>query len=123
MILDTDRVQAVKLINEAVSSGAPRFKACRELEISVRTYQCWIVDGDINTDGRPISQRPELKNKLSKAERDNILAIVNSDDFKSLPPSQIVPTLADEGIYLASESTYYRVLHEENSKTLADVVR
>ena len=116
MILDSARIQAVKLVNEAVSSGAPKFKACRELGISVRTYQRWTVDGNIKTDGRPISQRPEPKNKLSKAERDNILAIVNSDDFKSLPPSQIVPTLADEGIYLASESTYYRVLHEEKQQ-------
>jgi transposase len=113
MILDSVRVQAVELIHEAVTSGAARFKACAELEISVRTYQRWIVDGNIKTDGRPSSQRPEPKNKLSKAERDHLLASVNSDDFKSLPPSQIVPALADNGIYIASESTYYRVLHEE----------
>ena len=30
-----------------------------------------------------------------------------------MPPCQIVPALADEGIYLASESTFYRILHEE----------
>lgn len=113
MILDSVRVQAVELINEAVASWAARFKACAELEISVRTYQRWIVDGNIKTDGRPSAQRSEPKNKLSKAERDNLLATVNSDDFKSLPPSQIVPALADNGIYIASESTYYRVLHEE----------
>jgi transposase InsO family protein len=38
---------------------------------------------------------------------------MNSAAFKSLPASQIVPALADEGIYLASGSTCYRVLHEE----------
>jgi putative transposase len=97
MILDSVRIQTVELINKAVASGAARFKACAELEISVRTHQRWIVDGNINTDGRPSSQRPEPKNKLSKAERDNILVTVNSEDFKSLPPSQIVPTLADDG--------------------------
>lgn len=30
-----------------------------------------------------------------------------------MPPSQIVPTLADEGIYIASESSFYRILREE----------
>ncbi|MFT6123404.1 MAG: hypothetical protein ACJAWS_002223 [Oleiphilaceae bacterium] len=38
MILDSARIQAVELISEAVFSGAARFKACAELEISVRTY-------------------------------------------------------------------------------------
>jgi hypothetical protein len=47
MILNSVRVQTVKLISEAVVSGATRFKACAELEISVRTYQRWIVDGNI----------------------------------------------------------------------------
>jgi len=112
MILESDRIQAVELISEAVACGAARFKACAELEISVRTYQRWIIDGGIKTDGRPGAQRPEPKNKLSKAERDNIVAVCNSDEFKSLPPSQMVPALADKGIYIASESTCYRVLHE-----------
>jgi len=30
-----------------------------------------------------------------------------------MPPCQIIPALADEGIYIASESTFYRILHEE----------
>ena len=116
MILDSVRIQAVELISEAVNSGAARFKACAELEISVRTYQRWIVDGDIKTDGRPRAQRPEPKNKLTKVERDNLLSTVNSEDFKSLPPSQIVPSLADKGVYIACESTFYRVLHEEKQQ-------
>ena len=116
MILDSVRIQAVELISEAVSSGAARFKACAELEISVRTYQRWIVDGDIKTDGRPNAQRPEPKNKLTKVERDKLLNTVNSEDFKSLPPSQIVPSLADKGVYIACESTFYRVLHEEKQQ-------
>ena len=70
-------------------------------------------DGNIKTDARPRSQRPKPKNKLSEAERESILAIIHSDDFKSLPPSKTVSALADNGVYIASESTYYRVLHEE----------
>ena len=40
--------------------------------------------------------------------------MVNKSEFQSLPPSQIVPILADRGIYLASESTFYRILKQYN---------
>jgi transposase InsO family protein len=46
--------------------------------------------------------------------RQHVLAIANSTEFGHLPPSQIVPRLADQGIYVASESTFYRVLKAEN---------
>jgi transposase InsO family protein len=45
-------------------------------------------------------------------ERQRILSVANSREFGHLPPSQIVPRLADRGIYLASKSTMYRVLRE-----------
>ena len=38
--------------------------------------------------------------------------ICNTREFSSLPPTQIVPALADKGIYLASESSFYRVLRK-----------
>ena len=38
MILDADRLQAVTLIDEAVLSGAAKYKACAELGITIRTY-------------------------------------------------------------------------------------
>ena len=57
-------------------------------------------------DQRPLVVRPELANKLTQIERLEILEIVTSNQYKSLPPSQIVPRLADEeNQYLASEST------------------
>ncbi len=49
-------------------------------------------------------------NALNKAERQAILDAASSPEFASLPPSQIVPTLADRGIWLGSESSWYRVL-------------
>lgn len=39
-----------------------------------------------------------------------MLEICNRPEYASLPPSQIVPLLADQGIYVASESTLCRVL-------------
>ena len=61
-------------------------------------------------DQRPIAQRPAPSNKLSEQEQAAILATCNQPVYAELPPSQIVPRLADEGIYLASESSFYRIL-------------
>ena len=58
--------------------------------------------------------RPVPQNKLSEAEIAEILLVCNQTEYASLPPSQIVPRLADEGIYLASECTFYRVLKANN---------
>jgi len=116
MILDSDRRDAIGLIKEAVASGAATYKACTELDITVRTYQRWTCDGKINCDGNPNAVHPEPKNKLSQKERQEILDIVNNEQYRSLPPSQIVPTLPDEGYYIASESSFYRVLHDNNQQ-------
>ena len=50
-------------------------------------------------------------NQLSQAEREAAMSVLNSEEFKDLPPSQIVPRLADQGKYVCSESTMYRMLH------------
>jgi putative transposase len=56
-------------------------------------------------------------NKLTTLERSRILAVVNSKKYAHLPPSQIVPKLADDGLYLASESTVYRLLTQQGQLT------
>jgi len=79
----------------------------------VRTYELWVRDGSVKFDGRPDARRTAPSNKLSEAERQEIISIANSEKYGSLPPSQIVPSLADEGHYIVSESTFNRVLHED----------
>ena len=113
MISTPDRQTAVTLINEAVTAGARRAKACAELEISERTLRRWTKDGQLRVDQRPFVARPEPANKLSAEERAAVLEVCNSKEFSSLPPSQIVPKLADQGLYLASESSFYRILRAE----------
>jgi transposase InsO family protein len=49
---------------------------------------------------------------LTEEERQKILETCNEPQHRSLPPSQIVPALADQGSYIASESSLYRVLKE-----------
>ena len=61
-------------------------------------------------DNRPDAIRPKPYNSYTEAERENILQVCNSAEFASLPPSQIVPILADREEYIGSESTLYRVL-------------
>jgi putative transposase len=104
------RIILINLIQEAYARGARLYKTCTEAELSKRTYRRWYRDGKIQTDLRSTAVKPEPANKLSDDERQRILDTCNQAEFTSLPPSQIVPTLLDEGIYIASESTFYRVL-------------
>ena len=111
----SDRENAIQLIKDAVESGACLPKACKELGISPRTYRRWTAGGTVQSDCRPTALRPPPSNKLSEEERREILAICHAPEHASLPPSQIVPMLADNGRYIASESSFYRVLREATS--------
>lgn len=116
MIGALDRKRAVKLIGETVDAGARTTKACEEMGISMRTFQRWTREGEVKTDGRPDAVRPVPDNKLTSQERQAVLDTLNSPIYRSLPPSQIVPALADDGCYIASESTFYRILREEGQQ-------
>ena len=56
------------------------------------------------------ARRPVPVNKLSGVERAEVLAVVNSPRFVDLPPIQIYAHLLDEGTYVGSISTIYRIL-------------
>lgn len=114
MISASDRRHILGLIREAVESGARERKACEILHISLRTIQRWRSEQTPNEDQRPLAQRKEPAHKLSIEEEEEIVRVMNEPAHKSMPPSQIVPRLADQGTYLASESTFYRILHRRN---------
>jgi len=116
MISPSDRKSATLLIEEAVTAGAGRAMACAVLEISDRTLRRWLRNGQVHADQRPLVARPEPANKLSAMERAAVLDVCNSTEFASLPPSQIVPKLADQGRYLASESSFYRFLRADGQQ-------
>jgi putative transposase len=59
--------------------------------------------------------RPEPQHKLTPEERASIIEIVNRPEYSSLPPHQIVPRLADDGVYVASESSFYRVMKKSGN--------
>lgn len=98
------------LLDEAIASGARQSEACELLGLDARTVQRW-RNQDIGDDRRA-GPTTTPKNKLSDAERQQILKVVNGPEFRDLPATQIVPILAERGTYLASESTIYRLLRE-----------
>jgi putative transposase len=116
MISETDRRKTIELIEVAREAGARLIPACRVLEISARTYQRWATAGSVLKDRRPEAIRPIPANKLTPEERQRVLDMCHQKKNASLPPSQIVPKLADQGHYIASESSFYRILHEVNEQ-------
>ena len=113
LISAPDRKNIIELIAEARENGARLEPACEIMGIDIRTHQRWTKDGGVKEDQRPIAKRPTPANKLTDEERKEIIKAVISKEFADLPPCKIVPLLADQGKYIASESTFYRVLREE----------
>jgi putative transposase len=101
----------LRLLAEALEDGADQGEACEILGVNETTVQRWRKQSG-GTDRRAGPNRAP-KNKLKPAEYREVRAIVTSPEFRDLAPSQIVPRLADRGIYIASESTIYRILRKE----------
>ena len=108
-----DRARVVTLIDEAVNAGAGFCVACKTAGIDRRTYRRWLDQetGEVRIDARPQTPRKRPSQALKPEERKMILLTCQLPHFADMPPSQIVPTLADQGMYLGSESSFYRVLH------------
>ena len=106
-----DRQAVARNIGVAHSAGARLRLACETAGIDLRTLQRWKTrQGLVEGDGRPQAVRRLPSHALSEAERERLLAVANEPRFAAVPPARIVPMLADEGIYLASESSFSRVL-------------
>lgn len=99
------------LVDETVRDGVRQEKACDLLGIDERTLQRWRKKG-IGDDQRAGPRRTP-RNKLTSRERELILETANLPEHRDLSAKQIVPRLADQGHYIGSESSFYRVLREE----------
>jgi putative transposase len=102
-------------IAQTCAEGARLAPACAALGLSERTLQRWRQEGAVKGDARRREHRAAEAvrtpaNRLSPAEQGEILTVANQPEFAHLSPHQIVPALADQGRYIASESTFYRVL-------------
>jgi putative transposase len=106
-----DRQVVAQDILKAHCAGARLQLACETAGIDVRTLQRWKAGaGRTAGDGRPAAVRPPPAHALSAAERAEVLRVANEPRFADVPPARIVPMLADEGVYVASESSFARVL-------------
>jgi putative transposase len=109
-----DRQTLIRDIAHARTEGARLASACALAGIDARTLQRWKAsDGLRQGDRRPDADRPIPSHALTEAERARIIEVANESRFADTPPARIVPALADEGIYLASESSFHRVLHAQ----------
>ena len=100
------------LVAEAVAQGSRQHTACEIVGIDERTLQRW-QRPQTAEDGRR-GPRTAPRNKLSQSERDQMVAMAARPEFCNTSPHQMVPRLADRGEYLASESSFYRVLKTEH---------
>lgn len=103
-----------------MATGCRLKPACALLGLAVRTAQRWRSEGV--TDKRK-DRRARPANQLSDAERERVLEVATSAEFSNMSPNQIVPVLADRGDYLASESTFYRLLRAEQMNRHRDASR
>lgn len=99
-------------LQQAQDAGARLRIACRSINLDTRTVQRWRARG-VGDDMRH-GPKSEPQNKLTTAERRKVVAVMSSPENRDLSPKQVVPKLADSGEYLASESTFYRVLMESD---------
>jgi Homeodomain-like domain len=106
------RLTTLLLIDEAVAAGCRLSLACREIELDPRTVQRWRKQGKGGEDRRK-GPHSAPQQKLTDAERKAVVETANAPEFRDLSPKQIVARLADRGQYIASESTFYRVLRAE----------
>ena len=106
-----DRQILIDQVAEARANGARQAPACILAGVDPRTIQRWRKnDGLTRGDQRPDAIRSAPSHALTEEERKRIVEVANEPRFAETPPARVVPVLADEGIYIASESSFHRVL-------------
>ncbi len=103
-----DRVQILSLVSEGAASGLTQADACETVGVEQRTVQRW-RRLPVLEDGRK-GPKSQAANRLTEEERAKIVAVATSAEFINKSPHQIVPALADRGNFIASESSFYRVM-------------
>ncbi len=108
----SDRREVRALVADAVAQGARQHAACEMVGVAERTLQRWQRPATAEDGRRGPTTVP--RHTLSPQEREQIMAIAARPEFCNTSPHQIVPRLADRGEYVASESSFYRVLKTEH---------
>lgn len=105
-----DRRSCMELVKQAKASGAGRAASCEVLDVSLRTLERWEKEPEKGDQRRgPVSG---CAHALSEQEKQAIVEVSNGPEYRDLSPWQIVARLADQGVYLGSQSSFYRVLKQ-----------
>lgn len=97
-------------MNELVEAGISQRKACRSISTSRATWNRWRKKATLPPATFQLVRSGVQPHALSAAERAEVLAVSNSERFCNSAPRAIVAALLDEGRYIASASTFYRIL-------------
>lgn len=106
-----DKTQTIELVKEATGNGVRKAKACAVLNLSLRTFQRW--EKECCADKRKGAMK-NIPRKLSEIENQKVIDTACDNKFKDLTPHEIVAILAEQGEYIASERTFYRILNMAN---------
>jgi len=87
-------------------------KACEALDISRATFYRHIDNTAANE--KPSAKRPKPPLALNEQEKQAVLDVLHSERFCDMAPHQVYATLLDEGRYLCSIRTMYRILADEH---------
>jgi putative transposase len=93
---------------EELSGAVGLQEACRALGVARAT----VYRRRRATASSPARPRPAPRRTLSVEERREVLELLHSPRFVDAAPAEIYATLLDEGLYLCSERTMYRLLHK-----------
>jgi putative transposase len=104
-------------LDQALAQGARLQAACATVGLTERTVQRWRQQGAQGGNDRRGGPRTSPGHTLTEQERQDILDVLHSPRFRDASPKTVVPTLADEGVYLGSESTFYRILQAQGEQT------
>jgi transposase InsO family protein len=108
-----EKQEILDFVNFYVTLGIVRLSVfSQHIGISGRTIQRWNKFG---IDDKRKGAKKAIARKLSEQERDKLYCVACSEEFKDMNPHEIYNSLLDKGIYIASESTFYRVLRERKA--------
>ena len=92
---------------EALSASVGTRAACSALNVHRSRYYRY-------RQPKRVHRRPSPPLKLSDAERQNVGDLLVSPAFVDQAPATVAANLLDDGIYLCSVRTMYRILHEHS---------
>ena len=105
----------LELVQEGISLGATLKAVANLFGVTTRTLRRWGLM--LRAQGFSCDQRKgaarNVAHRFSAEERQLVLSTVNDPRFADLTPGQIVAILAEEGKYVGSESTMYRIMRQE----------